>query len=36
LPAVEADQQIEGEVKINGNKKKYHYRRAEILLTMIL
>lgn len=26
LPAVEADQQIEVEVKINGLKKKYHYR----------
>jgi hypothetical protein len=26
LPAVEADQQIEVEVKINGEKKSYHYR----------
>jgi len=26
LPAVEADQQVEVEVKINGQKKKYHYR----------
>lgn len=26
LPAIEADQQIEVEVKINGEKKSYHYR----------
>lgn len=26
LPAIEADQQIEVEVKINGEKKRYHYR----------
>jgi hypothetical protein len=26
LPAIEADQQIEVEVKINGHKKQYHYR----------
>lgn len=26
LPALEADQQIEVEVKINGEKKSYHYR----------
>ena len=26
LPAIEADQQIEVEVKINGQKKMYHYR----------
>ena len=26
LPAVEADQQIEMEVKINGTKKRYNYR----------
>ncbi len=26
LPAVEADQQVEVEVKINGKKKTYHYR----------
>ena len=26
LPAIEADQQVEVEVKLNGQKKKYHYR----------
>jgi hypothetical protein len=26
LPAIEADQQVEVEVKINGKKKTYHYR----------
>lgn len=26
LPAIEADQQIEVEVKINGKRKTYHYR----------
>jgi hypothetical protein len=26
LPAIEADQQIEVEVKINGRRKKYNYR----------
>lgn len=26
LPAVEADQQVEVEVKINGRKQTYHYR----------
>lgn len=26
LPAIDADQQIEVEVKINGRKKKYNYR----------
>ncbi len=26
LPAIDADQQIEVEVKINGQKKEYHYR----------
>lgn len=26
LPTIEADQQVEVEVKINGRKKTYHYR----------
>ena len=26
LPAIDADQQVEVEVKINGKKKTYHYR----------
>jgi hypothetical protein len=26
LPAIDADQQVEVEVKINGQKKQYHYR----------
>ena len=26
LPAIEADQQVEVEVKLNGKKKTYHYR----------
>ena len=26
LPSIEADQSIEVEVKVNGQKKKYHYR----------
>ena len=26
LPAIEADQQVEVDVKINGKKKTYHYR----------